>query len=475
MFLSASEVALAESDPFGLWHDHYGDEKLKDPVDEFDEFLREQGIRVEQELLKKRHKSYTDLSEESFRTAVKRTRALLKKDGSVIYQPALESKKLGLRARPDIIQVKKSKCIIEEYKLAADPEGAHELQASFYSYLLKKEYGLESECKVVSRLNEEFVVPYDESLVREAIQLAREILSRDKPPPPVYNCPSNWSILQNKVAKKNKDITLAWNIGAIVAGYLREKGIHSLGKLAKLDPTTLRSAPGMGPKKTNQVLNSARAQTTRKPIKVANWRPSEDRPEHEIFLDLEGSGELFQEDPAWNCIYLIGLIPRNKGVEKAYVPYLAKKPGEEKAILRKFVDYLDKQTRSFRLYHWHHYERIQLKKACERHGLIRAYDKLILPNLVDLCAAAQSSYVLPTPGWSIKVVAPYFGFTWSQPSSEVDAMKSAMMWFKQTMNGANGAGMDRVLKYNEDDCKAMIVVKDGFERLEVKHLQPTSK
>ena len=29
MILSASEVALAESDPFGLWHDHYGDENLK--------------------------------------------------------------------------------------------------------------------------------------------------------------------------------------------------------------------------------------------------------------------------------------------------------------------------------------------------------------------------------------------------------------------------------------------------------------
>jgi len=80
MILSASEVALAESDPFGLWYDHYGDESLKDPVDEFGEFLREQGIRVEQELLSKRHKSFTDLSDESFRVAVKKTRALLKKE-----------------------------------------------------------------------------------------------------------------------------------------------------------------------------------------------------------------------------------------------------------------------------------------------------------------------------------------------------------------------------------------------------------
>ena len=32
MILSASEIALAESDPFGLWHDHYGDESLAHQV-----------------------------------------------------------------------------------------------------------------------------------------------------------------------------------------------------------------------------------------------------------------------------------------------------------------------------------------------------------------------------------------------------------------------------------------------------------
>ncbi|MEX0804427.1 MAG: ribonuclease H-like domain-containing protein [Candidatus Binatia bacterium] len=94
------------------------------------------------------------------------------------------------------------------------------------------------------------------------------------------------------------------------------------------------------------------------------------------------------------------------------------------------------------------------------------YESLVLPYLVDLCTAAQVSYVLPTPGWSIKVVPPYFGFNWTQNASEVDAMKSAMMLFKQAASGGRGEDLDKVLRYNEDDCKAMIVVKDGFESLE---------
>ena len=145
---------------------------------------------------------------------------------------------------------------------------------------------------------------------------------------------------------------------------------------------------------------------------------------------------------------------------------MAKKPEEEKVILTQFLDYLRQQKRRYRLYHWHHYEKTQLKKACERHALTELCETLVLPHLEDLSPAAQASYVLPTPGWSIKVVAPYFGFKWTQDASEVDAMKSAMMWFKQALAGGNGEGLDKVLQYNEDDCRAMIVVKDGFEELE---------
>jgi uncharacterized protein len=298
------------------------------------------------------------------------------------------------------------------------------------------------------------------------IQIAREIIARDESPAPIYNCRSDWSTLQNKVAKERSDITLTWNVGPVLAKKLRELGVHTLSDLVRLDPKALRSIPGVGPKKTTQILNSAKAQATGRPIKVGKWTPSEDRPELEIFLDLEGSGELFQDDPAWNCIYLIGLIPRGDGTENPYISFLAKTPEEEKVILNQFLDYLRQQTRRYRLYHWHHYEKTQLKKACERHALTELCESLVLPHLEDLSPAAQASYVLPTPGWSIKVVAPYFGFRWTQDSSEVDAMKSAMIWFKQALAGGNADSLDKVLQYNEDDCAAMIVVKDGFEKLE---------
>ncbi|MCH8241264.1 MAG: ribonuclease H-like domain-containing protein [Planctomycetes bacterium] len=357
-----------------MWHDHFGDPKLKDPEDEYDHFLKEQGLRVEMDLLSRRHALFTDLKNEVFDSAVRRTKDLLHQDQAVIYGGALQSEKLGLRARPDVIKINKGTCLIEEYKLASTLDETHKIQALVYAYLLKKGYGIENECKVVSRLNEEFVIPYNEQEIEEAIQCARDILARDKPPYPIYNCPSVWGSLQNKTAKGLQDITLAWHVGPVHARKLHQMSVHTLEDLAKLGPESLKTIKGLGPKKIPQIVNSTQAQLSNRVIKVGRWKPIRDPSETEIFIDLEGTTELFQDDPVWNCIYLIGLIPRRNGQERPYISYLAKKPEDEKAILSEFVDYLRKQESRYRLYHWHHYEKMQLKKACGRHDLDRRLD-----------------------------------------------------------------------------------------------------
>jgi len=91
MNLSASDVSLAVSDPFGLWHNHHGDQQLKDRTDAYDLFLKEQGLRFEKELLSKRHLSFVNLKEDEFSSAVEQTAQLLQRSGSTIYGGALQS------------------------------------------------------------------------------------------------------------------------------------------------------------------------------------------------------------------------------------------------------------------------------------------------------------------------------------------------------------------------------------------------
>lgn len=463
--LSARDVSLALTDPFGLWHNHHGDQSLRDVEDQYAKFLKEQGLRFEKMLLASRHQAFVDLKEELFDSAADKTDNLLKTDRAVIYGGAIRSEQFGLRARPDVIKVHDGVYLIEEYKLAGKPDDAHKIQALFYMYLLIKGYGINNDCKLVTRKNEEFVVSYDEVYIEESINRVREILASKNPPHPVYNCQSEWGSLQNQMAKELQDVSLARNVGPIHAKKLHQIGIHSIEDLAKTSSDVLKTIKGLGAKKIPQILDSAKAQVTRSVLKIGVWGPKDNPPDLEIFIDLEGSGELFQDDPAWNCIYLIGLIPRSGGQQVAYISYVAKQPSDERSIVSAFLEYLRKETRSYRLYHWHHYERTQLEKACERHGEMETYQSLVLPYLEDLCREAQDAFVLPIPSWSIKEVAPYFGFKWSQDAADVDAMKSAIMWYEQAVNGGSGVGLDRIIEYNKDDCMAMLIVKDAFDKL----------
>jgi len=465
--LTARDLSMALTDPFGLWHEHHGDVKLKDGEDEYTNFLKEQGMRCEQALLTSRHKRFVSLKDRVFDDATEETERLLGIDGSVIHSGALRSEQLKLRARPDVICVRNGTHMIEEYKLGSKPDDADKIQALFYAYVMRKGYGVESDCIIVTRKLEEFVILYDEGYIEEIIGYARNILSSSSPPCPVYNCEgSEWGVLQNQKARDSQDVSLARNVGIKHARKLHDIGIHTVAELASASPDALKSIKGLGPKKIPQILCSARAQATGQTLRLGTWDLAGTGSELELYLDLEGSGELFEEDPSWNCIYLIGLIPRNGNQQGDYIHYIAKRPADERTMLVEFLEYLQKGPRSYRLYHWHSYEKTQLAKACERHGLTNLYQTRVLPHLKDLCKAAQSTFVLPMPTWSIKEVAPYFGFRWTQDIGEVDAMTSAMIWYKQAIDGGTGTGLEMVTQYNKDDCMAMLVVKDGFDRLD---------
>ena len=96
--LSASDIALALSDPFGLWHNHHGDRKLMDPEDEYDLFLAQQGLRVERELLTLRHSSFTDLKNLDFDSAAIQTSDLLRR--RAVAEQAAPTPTINAASRP---------------------------------------------------------------------------------------------------------------------------------------------------------------------------------------------------------------------------------------------------------------------------------------------------------------------------------------------------------------------------------------
>ena len=90
------------------------------------------------------------------------------------------------------------------------------------------------------------------------------------------------------------------------------------------------------------------------------------------------------------------------------------------------------------------------------------------PNVIDLYSDIVFKKTdWPLPSYSIKDIAMYLGFKWrdESPSGAL-----SIQWFNEYIQTKNPALMKRILEYNEDDCKATVVLKDKlFEMNKGRH------
>jgi uncharacterized protein len=70
----------------------------------------------------------------------------------------------------------------------------------------------------------------------------------------------------------------------------------------------------------------------------------------------------------------------------------------------------------------------------------------------------------PTWDFSIKTLAKYLGFSWrdTHPSGA-----ASIEWFHKWVETGDPAIRQRILDYNEDDCRATRVLRDALENLQV--------
>jgi len=78
-------------------------------------------------------------------------------------------------------------------------------------------------------------------------------------------------------------------------------------------------------------------------------------------------------------------------------------------------------------------------------------------NMIDL----YSDFVIKSTDWplgsyGIKAIAQYLGFEWRD---ETPSGALSIQWYNEYLTTGNEALLKRVLEYNEDDCKATLVVK----------------
>lgn len=182
----------------------------------------------------------------------------------------------------------------------------------------------------------------------------------------------------------------------------------------------------------------------------------------ELFFDIES-------DPMRDSTYLHGfLIRENDTASERYVPFFcdAATPDLER---RAFADAISliKSAQPATLLYYSKYERTVYRKLPVRYSEVCSSDDIEQlfdhQNAVDL----YFDVVLPATEWpthdfSIKTLAKVLGFSWRDTDSSGAA---SIEWFNKWIETREPQIKQRILDYNEDDCRASRCLLDGIKAM----------
>jgi uncharacterized protein len=183
----------------------------------------------------------------------------------------------------------------------------------------------------------------------------------------------------------------------------------------------------------------------------------------ELFFDVE-------VDPLRGICYLHGFVERHNGdnATERFVPFLADEPtweAERDAFAAAF-DYLTAQADAA-IYYYSKYERTTYRRLQQKYPDIctpEDVECLFEPTrAIDLYGdVVLKATEWPTRDHSIKTLAKYLGFTWrdTHPSGA-----ASVEWFDHWCRERKPEIRQRILDYNEDDCRATRVLLDGIRSL----------
>ena len=123
---------------------------------------------------------------------------------------------------------------------------------------------------------------------------------------------------------------------------------------------------GIGQAKAEDFHTSARAILAKTPIRRSGTALRLSQSNHELFLDLEATDFRFDAGGLPVTNYLIGVVSHERGTV-SYQPFFSQTPDQEEKMLRRFCEYLVLLD-DYVIYHWHHYERINLEKMLDFYG-----------------------------------------------------------------------------------------------------------
>ncbi|HWA64282.1 MAG TPA: TM0106 family RecB-like putative nuclease [Candidatus Paceibacterota bacterium] len=446
--------------PHWIWYDIYGDAEHKRHIPPLlDLIYKGKPLAPDRDL--GRHKEFEQVKPELMRDLDEAFLATveLMKQGKNIYHGVLMSEDwVGM---PDLLEARPGKSwlgdhyyVVYDVQSSLDLRDEYKFQLIFYSLILERiqgvrpreAYVIDPEGNERSFLIEDFIDHFH--LTRLQIE---KILNGEKPAPFLKaGCKRTpWYSLCISETEGCSDVSLVYRMSQADQRRLYDIGIKTVDNLAAADVNMLRERLEDWPfDKVLRFSNQAKVLVGNKPM--ITRKPNFPNVRYDVYFDIES-------DPLRDIDYLLGFcIKDNQTGTTEYKYFLAKDKEHEPEIWARFLDYLA-GLEDFVIYHYAFYERQVFDRLALRYGAPGALVDKFKENTIDLHMKLVDSVVLPIYFYSLKDVGAYLGYTWADPHA---GGAESVVWYNEYVEKKDEAVLQKILRYNEDDVRATMLIKE---------------
>jgi uncharacterized protein len=480
------------------WRDVYGpqDEKIKDP-NGFVELLWRKGVRHEENVISKIG-TFTNLKEGSIEERSAKTLEAIKNNVPLIYQGVIiYNNLLGI---PDLLKrLPDGQYVPVDIKSGMGVEGSDEetgepgkpkkhyaVQLALYADVLNKLGFLNLKKGVIidAHLDEveyDLLSPQGPRTPETYWQLYEQtsnntrilIDGKDKNKPALFSkcklCP--WYNSCKKWCEENNDISTLFSVGRSVRDKINDDlHLYKAEELIDLDVENAMEEKDkdkqflyrIGESMLEKIKKRANVSlVTKKPVMYESFHFPDVI--YELFFDIEN-------DPTQEFVYLHGVYERKSDGSERFLDFTAKEltPEAEKDAWKRFWDYIRSlPPDDFAIYYYSAHEKTTYKKMQKQYPDVISAEEVEEffdnPNVIDLYTQVVFKHTdWPLGSYGLKAIAQYLGFKWRDESPSGAA---SIEWFNKYIETHADADLERILIYNEDDCKATMVLKDALVEL----------